>query len=139
MPKLLYTLLSELINIDLISNNISVFNILEEIQVEKFPVRFPRLFITSVWLRTESEKNFEFETKTSFLNPTTQKKGEWLSSFKMTKLRHRSIISSTKILFDVPGKYTFKVYIRKKGETKWGKVVLSMPFEALKVSRIKSN
>ncbi len=132
MPKLLHSICSELISLDRITNNISIFNVLEDITSKSFPFVFPRFFITSSWQRKSDEKNIEFEARIKFTNPKKELIKNITSKWQFTKPRHRHIALFLNIKFDIPGTYNFEIYLRKKGKKEWGKPTFKIPLIAQK-------
>jgi len=136
MPKLLFSICSELASIDAISNNISIFNILEDLQSPKFPITFPRIFITSLWQRKKDEAGMKFEALIKFVNPDDKKIREWKGNWTFNKLRHRHISIGSNLKFDKPGMYKFRIYIRKKDDEKWKKQIHEIPLIVQKTNPV---
>ena len=132
MPNLLFSICSELVSLDRITNNISIFNVLEDFTSNKFPFVFPRLFITTLWQRKSDEKNIEFEARIKFTNPKKESIKKIMANWQFTKLRHRHIALVLNLKFDIPGTYNFEIYLRKKDEKEWGKSIFKIPLVAKK-------
>jgi len=132
MPKLLFLSCSQLVSIDKITNNLSVYHIIEQLNIPSFPFIFPQIFITSLWQRSSGEENLEFELKISFLNPDRVSITEWHADWKFTSLHHRHILNAINLSFDYPGTYIFKIFIRKKGEKEWNEQAWEIQLPALK-------
>lgn len=132
MPKLLFLSCSHLVSIDKITNNLSVYHIIEQINIPNFPFVFPQLFITSLWQRSNEEENLEFEVKINFLNPDRISIKDWRADWKFTSLHHRHILNAINLTFDYPGTYAFKIFIRKKGQKEWNEQAWEIQLHALK-------
>lgn len=132
MPKLLFSICCQLFSIDHLSNNLSLFHIIEQLQSSQFPFQFPQLFVASLWQRQEKEKNEKFEVKIRFLNPSHESKNEWTAEWQFASLRHRHILGASNLTFDIPGTFTFEIYIRKKGQKDWDKPVIEIQVPVLK-------
>jgi len=139
MPKLIFSTCSQLVSIDQISNNLSIYHIVEELSSSQFPFQFPRIFVTSLWQRYEDEKNVIFELRIRFINPKNESKKEWKTEWQFERLRHRHILSAVNLPFDIPGIYAFETCIRKKGERVWSKPVDQIPLPVKKSSKKKTS
>jgi len=119
MPKLLFSICSESVNIDALTNNVSLFNIVESIKSTKFPATFYRMFVTSLWQRDPGEEGKGFESKVQLVEEGGRVIREWHATFKFEKPHHRHFIMIRDIQFEKPGVYTFEVFIRNEGISTW--------------------
>lgn len=65
MPRLEYFLVAESISIDQYSNQVSIFNVLEELRLPRFPSVLPKMIAVSMWLTdaTDAERDFQINVR----------------------------------------------------------------------------
>jgi len=127
MAKLIFSICSESVSIDALTNNVSIFHIIENIKSVKFPVTFYRLIITSEWQREVGEEDMEFESRAQLINTEGRPVKEWKAIIKFDKLRHRHFVMIRNVEFDKPGEYCFLIFLKKKEMTDWGDPVHRIP------------
>lgn len=129
--------------IDGSTNNISIFNTLEEVQIDikpqkpgekveiNGPINLPMHFdIISLWHRDNVSKDFIADNQIDFLSPN----GKVLQSFtqpfvfKDSKKRWRTKLQVDGLLVDDEGDYSFQVKLREPDQTSF-RVVATIPLE----------
>ena len=137
MPKLILLACSQLISVDQLTNTLSLFSIIEQVNLSGFPSRMPQIFVTSLWQRDEQEKDLSYESSIQFVGPSGNIKGEWRAEWTFEKPRHRHILLATDIEFEAPGTHLFKIYIRKKGVLSFGEPVSLIEISAQQSAQFK--
>ena len=75
----------------------------------------------------KDDNKIEFEVRINFINPKKESKKELRTEWQTNKVRWRHIAVVTNLPIDKAGNYSFEIYLRKKGETTWGKPVFTIP------------
>jgi hypothetical protein len=76
MPRLEYFLASESLSVDMNSNTISVYHILNEVFLDEMPGRLPMLAVVAAWIYDEAEirDKKEFQAKIELQLPGSETK-----------------------------------------------------------------
>lgn len=88
MPRLEFFVVSKSVSVDASTNQISVFEILEELHISDFPAIFPSCVATTLWCREEGDENEDFQGRLVITTPSGEIKNIRLN-FRVTAARHR--------------------------------------------------
>jgi len=139
----IWSILSEKTVIDSGSNLLSIFDVLEQVNLSGagpqeykkgdsflIPIRFS---LASLWVRSDSEKPEKVKTRINIVAPDKKTLASQEIEIDLTKKRRgRGILNSKNLFFNGPGIYQFKVDIeKKKGKGKSWKNVASVPLEVI--------
>ncbi len=110
MLKFILFIASESASIDRVSNNLSVFNIIEDIAAQSFPFAIPKITVTVLLSREDTDPN-DYEGTVTVLNNT-----QTLHSFKIPmrfedKLHSRLNIQLGGLPVSSPGMLSFKLHV----------------------------
>jgi len=116
------------------SNNVSIFNVVEQIKVTGepkpqgvVPIRFE---IVTLWARSDFDKPARGRTRITFTSPSEKKVklGEErdIDLSKYERLRTRRAIQGLPV--SEPGRHVIRVELQNKGENRWRKVA-SVPLK----------
>jgi hypothetical protein len=101
VPRLLFMIPSESLSIDQASNRLSLFNVLEQVNLPRFPAIVPQLCVTILWQRERDEAPDDVFAQTIEIRDPdgTTICPPRRAQFKMPKKRHRivSIINNLEI------------------------------------------
>lgn len=133
MIQHIWTVLCTKSSIDRETNNISLFEVIEELQVEglgREPGAVPCSFeLVSLWSRSEPDTPSQGEARITFQSPGGRTS---ISQMQAVDLQHyRRLRSKVKILgipVEEPGRYTFVVECRQQDQEQWIQVA-RMPLE----------
>lgn len=92
MPQLEYFVVSESASIDQLTNRVSIFNIYDQITINKFPYHIPQLVAVCSWNVNEEDLEKDFQIS-MLLHTPDEKKGPFKNNITMKRPRHRSIFS----------------------------------------------
>ncbi len=115
MPKLEYFLVAESVSVDQTTNRISIFHILEEIHVAKFPFALPLLAAVAQWNAEDGDVDRDFQVGLVIKPPDGQPK-EFSQNFRMIHPRLRTIMNLVGLPLTQPG--TMTVEIKLNGDHK---------------------
>jgi len=139
MPRLLLFLPSESVSIDQQTNRLSVFHVLEQINLPQFPATLRELFIVTLWQRNRNEQPTDSFFQTIDLRDPD---GTALSEprrvqFQLTKKRHRLVSIVNNLQIHRAGQHELRLYAQPQGETELRDEFLaaSFPLEVQQVVR----
>ena len=89
MPKLEYFLVSESISVDLITNRISFFHVIEELRSPHVPFHIAKLVATATWILSEEDIGHEIETSVRITVPGVAEPINFPQRFVAERRRHR--------------------------------------------------
>lgn len=121
MPKHLFTIAALGHSVDVQTNMLSLFTILESITLPTALAAIPHFVIATVWAREEDEEGVTFIQRVSLITPGGDELVRGESSFRLDKRHHRNFITIVNPRFEDPGTYTIKVSVRREDEEKWAK------------------
>lgn len=107
--KLNLVFCARFVTLDSTTNNISAFNILEEVISDSFPIMLPELSVCAFWESPRViNENFQIILEVK-LNENTLFEQELTQQFQ-GKLRFRNVINFQGLTLDTPGKLKFSFY-----------------------------
>ncbi len=135
MIEHIWTLLCSQAIIDRDSNNLSLFNVIEQINIEGEPqlgrVAPVGLEVVSLWVRSDLNTPGRGHARLTFVSPTgTRIKSveDELDLTKCERLRTRRLFAGLEL--SEPGQYTFKLELLNDGENRWREVA-SVPLKVV--------
>ncbi|OGE88206.1 MAG: hypothetical protein A2760_02705 [Candidatus Doudnabacteria bacterium RIFCSPHIGHO2_01_FULL_50_67] len=137
----IWTILCSSSSIDQSTNNISLYNIIEQIAVKKPPMDNPgptpsavniQVELITLWKKMLEGTSVEGEQKVDFIDPEDTVLHSHTSKIfipeKLRRLRSRNKISGLK--FTIDGEYAFRVSVREGVEQEF-RVVFELPLQVL--------
>jgi hypothetical protein len=139
MPRLLLFVPSESVSIDQQTNRLSVFHVLEQINLPSFPATLRELYIVTLWQRNRSEdpsQNF-FQTIDLRDPDGTALSEPRRVQFQLSKKRHRLVSIVNNLQIHRAGQHEMRLYIHPQGETEMRDEFLAaaFPLEVQQVQR----
>lgn len=95
---------------DQLSNEASIFNILEEITPESFPYALPKCAVVSLWRSEPGDTGKDFQLVTKVSTPGGQIQ-EIRTNFQMTRKRHRVVNYLLGVPIAQPGELKFEAVL----------------------------
>lgn len=111
MPALEYFLISEGVSVDQRTNRLSIFNVLESVDVIEFPISIPKAIAVVSLIKNDEDHDKDFQLLLKIHSPGEKKDFELRLNFVMKVERHRMIMSVENMRVKEPGVITYKVYL----------------------------
>ena len=111
MPKLEYFLVSESVSVDQQTNRASLFNILDEVRENKFPIVIPQVVVTSAWNYEGGDEDIDYQVRVRMSLPGKEKPKDVPVNVKIEKNRHRLFLQLMNLRIKQPGELKFEVFI----------------------------
>ena len=113
--------------IDQRSRNVSIHNVVEQLNINSMPepdfVLNIRLEAVSFWVRTAPDISVRGHSRLSFLTPSSDSVGSFESEIDLSEFeRGRTIIHFDQLPIQSPGRHYFQIELRSEGETEWNRV-----------------
>ena len=115
MPKLEYFIVAESVSIDQTTNCISIFHVLEQINIREFPTPLRQLTAIAHWNAEKVDIDRDFQV-TIVVTPPGDEPKEFHQNFRIIRPRHRTIANLVGLPLTQPG--TLTIEIRLNGEHK---------------------
>ncbi len=128
MPKLEYFVVAESKSVDQETNKVSLFNILEEVRVAKFPVKISFLAASS-WIIEPDDYNKAFQATLKIKSPTEEK--EFRANFKPSTTRHRLFQNIINMPLEKSGNVEFELSLNEEHMASHLVMVFGLPSETL--------
>lgn len=135
MPRLLFFLASQSSSVDALTNNLSVFEIIEELRAKAFPVRMRRADFIALWQRQPGEENVLFEQQVRLVRPDGREIVVLPSKFKLEGERGRVINRLFDLPLEAPGFYRVELSLRPAESPDWGIPVRIMTIPVVHVQK----
>lgn len=113
MARLEYFLVSKSSSVDIVTNEISAFEILEEIHVADFPVIYPGCVAITVLRLEEGDEEKDFQGLLCITTPSGDT-NEHRVNFRMTSTRHRLIQRLVGLPLTEAGVLKFEIKLNDK-------------------------
>ena len=118
MPYLDLAVLCETAIIDQATNNLSVVNQIEQVNLPQFPAVLPRIMVVTTWQR-ESEIEESFTERISITGPSGKGLAKVEIPIRMERRRHRHLSAFANLMIETPGDYTFDIAVRPDNASTW--------------------
>jgi hypothetical protein len=107
MPNLEYFIVAESFSVDQITNRVSIFNVLERVNVASLPIALPQAIAIAHWNMTEDEigKDFQAELVAFADEPVATCR----ANFRAMHARHRTFMGFSKLNVSRSGKHRFEL------------------------------
>ncbi len=128
MPQHVFTIVARGHAVDVQSNALTLFSVLEEIGAPGLPVAVPQVSIVSLWRRQEGEEGAAFVQRTQLMDPDGNEVAHAECSFRLERPRHRVLSRINMVPFQRAGCYHFEILFRPEDQTAWSRVC-SYPIE----------
>ena len=128
MPKHIFTVVVRGQSVDVQTNNITLFSVLEEIGASEVPFAFPDFAVVSLWKREPGEEGVRFVQRTSLVDPSGKEVFSADITLGFEKSRQRSIVIMQAAPFATTGEYHLVIRIRREGGEEWS-LVTDYPLE----------
>jgi hypothetical protein len=130
MPEHIFTIAARGHSIDVQTNILTLFAVLEELPAPpRFPVVYPELSVITLWRRLPGEESVAFVQRTRFLEPDGEESGYFDQTFRLDRPRHRMIGEIRLFPIRKTGCHRIEVLIRRDDEPSWGRPVACYPIE----------
>ncbi len=129
MPEHVYTFVSRGFSVDVLTNSLSAFSLLEGLSVSGLPRAVPELSVVTLWLRQPGEEGVPFEQRESFIDPSGHEVAHSDSSFTFDSPRHRVLTLLKMVPFAQVGTYRVEVCLKQKGDSSWSPPVARYPID----------
>ena len=129
MPEHIYTFVSRGFSVDVLTNSLSAFSLLEGLSVSGLPRAVPELAVVTLWLRQPGEEGVPFEQRETIIDPGGHEVAHSDSSFTFDSPRHRVLTLLTMVPFAHVGTYRFEVCLKQKGDSSWSSPVARYPID----------
>ena len=149
MIKHAWSVLCQKTVIDNDSNNISLFDVIEQLGVNvevKDPKKVPKKInipidyeVVSLWLTLKREKTLNADIKVTIVDPNQEKVEVFQQKLKILPKfkRMRSRLRVKGLVVEKPGDFTFKVEIKEENEKEF-RLVAELPLEINLTKQTKS-
>lgn len=114
MPKLEYFLVSESVAVDQQTNRASLFNILDEIRENQFPIVIPQAVVTSAWNYEVGDEDIDYQVKVRMSLPGEENPKDIPVNVKIETNQHRLFLQVMNLKIKQPGELKFEVLINDK-------------------------
>ncbi len=114
MPKLEYFVVSEGISVDVLTNRISLFNVIEGVQSKELPILLPQIVATSTWNKEPSDGDNDYQTSLRIYPPGEERPKEFAINFRMEQDRHRIHQTIINLQITQPGELILEVLLNGK-------------------------
>jgi len=127
MIEHVWTVVCSRVVIDRESNNASLQNVVDQINVQGeiaagtlLAVPFE---IVSLWIRTDPEEAGTGEARVSLIAPSDKQLGSFDYPISLSDHeRHRGVLRSQGLIYEGPGRYTYRVELRVDPQGEWRQV-----------------
>jgi len=116
VPEHLFTIVARGHSVDVQTNNLTIYSVLEEIGAAELPFAIPQFGIVTLWRRQEGEEGVSFMQRTRLLDPDGAEVFNFETEFALHKRRHRSLGTVNMVPIEKAGQYLFEVQIRQVDE-----------------------
>jgi hypothetical protein len=128
MPKHIFTVVVRGHSVDVQTNNITLFSVLEEIGAQEVPFAFPGFAVVTLWKRQPGEEGVRFVQHTSLIDPSGKEVLKTDITLGFEKPRQRSIIIMQGAPFSTTGEHHIEVRIRRE-DSQESALVTEYPLE----------
>ena len=111
MPKLEYFIVSEGVSVDRQTNRVSLFNVLEEAHLDRFPAAIPQVVVTSAWNREPLDEDVDYQVQLRIYAPGEESHREFTTNIRIETDRHRVLQRIVNLQVSQPGELKFEVLI----------------------------
>lgn len=129
MPEHLFTIVAAGHSVDVQTNNLTLFKVIERIGAPALPVTVNELDIITLWRRAADEEGVQYVHGLRLVNPDGEEIASFDRPFVFERPRQRMLMTLANIPFQNTGTHRFEVYIRRSDTTEWGSRVASYPIE----------
>ncbi len=109
MARLEYFLVCEGVSVDRQTNRISLFNVLEQVSVMRFPIPLPQVVAISAWNRETSDEGIEHQMTLRIHAPGVEQPSEYRVNVRLENERHRVMHQMQNIQITQPGELRFEI------------------------------
>jgi hypothetical protein len=110
MARLEFFVVSQGVSVDKFTNQLSLFNVLEQVVTPDFPFPLPFAVAVSLWMKEEGDESRDFQCMLR-VNLPNGKEHEFTSNFTFSARRHRVIQRFQGFPIDEPGVLRFQVLL----------------------------
>jgi hypothetical protein len=113
MPRLEYFLVAESCSVDESSRSVSIFNVLNEVDLPHFPFVLPNIALVACWIcdPNEVEEQTEHAARFAFKIPGSTENKDFTGSFKTTTRVHHLIYRLQFIPVPAAGEMTIELHL----------------------------
>ena len=110
MPALEYFLVAESVSVDQTTNQVSIFNIIEDIHVPEFPAVLPQVAAVCAWNMPGTEMGQDFQATFRIVVPGAERRDHAMN-FTAVHPRQRMIVRVVGVPLGAPGQLLFEVLL----------------------------
>ena len=110
MARLELFVVSEGVSVDQLTNQLSLFSVLEEVRSPDFPFVLPSAAAVSLWMKEAGDNDRDFQCMLR-VTLTDGSQREFTSNFRFRARRHRVILKIQGLPLNEPGMLRFEVLL----------------------------
>ena len=110
MARLELFVVSEGVSVDQLTNQLSLFSVLEEVRSPDFPFVLPSAAAVSLWMKEAGDNDRDFQCMLR-VTLTDGSRREFTSNFRFRARRHRVILKIQGLPLNEPGMLRFEVLL----------------------------
>ena len=111
MASLEYFLVCESVSVDQRTNSASLFNILDEIRANDFPMSIPKAVVTSAWNYEDGDEDIDYQVKVHIFLPGEKMQKPGPMNVRIEPNRHRLFLEIVNLRVQEPGELKFEIFI----------------------------
>ena len=131
MPEHVFTVMAVGHSVDVQSNTITLFSVLEQVGASGLPARMPPFTVATLWRRTSGEEGVSFAERIRIVDPEGEEIVDTENSFTFERPRQRVLLTLGNLPLKKTGVHRLEVYIRRDGEETWGEAVTRYPIDVV--------
>jgi len=131
LPEHMFTLVARGHSVDVQTNTLTLFSILEQISWPALPFRIPEFVVATLWSRKAEEDGVQFTQRTRFVDPDGAVIVDYQTPFVLERPRQRILNTFASIPFEKRGIHRIEICLRRHDVPDWGAAVTSYPLEVV--------
>lgn len=131
MPEHIFTVMALGHSVDVQSNTMTLFSILEQVGAPGLPARMPPFTVATLWRRSSGEEGVSFTERIRIMDPDGEEIVDTDNSFTFERPRQRVLLVLGNMPLKKTGVHRLEVYIRRDGEEEWGQAVTRYPIDVV--------
>lgn len=138
VPNHVFTILCRGLSVDVQTNSLTLFGVIEAIRADQFPAVIPDFSIATLFTQNQGERGRTFTYKARLVDPDKNEVFAADAEFTLEKPRHRILTRVQLLPIEKSGCYSLEVLLRPKEQTDWGEPVAIYPIEITGASGTES-
>jgi len=129
MPEHVFTIAALGHSVDVQTNNLTLFSVIERIVPPQMPCRMPSLSVATLWRRQPGEEGTVFTQRTRLIDPDGEEIAHLEQSLRASTAQYRVLATLANVPFRKTGTHRVDVYIRPEDAQDWGAAAASYPID----------